>query len=192
MAGKWSGLRGAVPTAPIDADFQGRINAAKSEPRYILPNGEFRLSEIIALNPNFDPNGEHEFSFDRLQKVEKGRRYCAVRDEKDELEERIKKLNVELEALSQLLITDMEREGTDLFRLQTGESLSIKDEPYVSIANKDVFLGWIKQNNMEDLLTVHYMTMSSMTKDRLVQGLEPPPGLKVFLKQSITRRRARA
>lgn len=161
MPGKWSGLKGQVPLAPTDSNWQSKVNTAKQE-------------------------------FLSLTKAQKARRFCEVRDQKDSLEDRISEFNITLEALSQLMITEMEKDGLDLFRLDTGDSLSIKDEPYVSVEDKTKFLEWIKVNNLEDLLTVHYMTLSSMTKDRLQAGQNAPPGLKVFLKQSITRRRARS
>lgn len=123
--------------------------------------------------------------------AEKARVFCFLRDQKDKLESEIRELNVKLEALSQLMIEELEANGTDLFRLDSGDTLSIKDEPYVSVQDRSMFLSWIKATDQEDLLTVNYMTLSSMTKKRLVEGLSEPPGLKVFIKQSITRRKGR-
>lgn len=122
---------------------------------------------------------------------EKAREYCKIRAEKDKLEDDIKKLNSKLEALSQQMIDAMEREGTNMFRLDTGESLSIKDEPYTSVQDKVAWLQWIKDEGLEDLLSVHYQTMNSMVKNRLETGMNLPPGLKLFIKSSITRRNAR-
>jgi hypothetical protein len=193
MPGKWSGLKGTVPTAPIDSDFQSRVNAAKSAVRYVTTDGEFTEIELTELNRVISPNTvEREFTFDQLSQQELGKRYTELRDKKDALEAQEKKINLELEAVQQLLIPKMEQNGMDLYRMPSGDSLSIKDEPYCSVADKDAFTSWIKETGQESLLTVHYMTLSAMTKDRLQTGQNPPPGIKVFLKQSITRRRARA
>jgi len=176
--GIWSGLKGQVPLAEVDPDWQSRVNIAKTRSRVeATEDGSVAYAEPAFMD---------------LSKTDKARKYCELRDEKDELEAKVKALNVDLEALSQLMISEMEAEGSNSFRLATGESLSIKDEPYCSVENKDTFLTWVKESNLSDLLTVHYMTLSSMTKDRLKQGLNPPPGIKVFLKQSITRYRARS
>jgi hypothetical protein len=190
--GKWSSLKGAVPSAPVDSDFQGRVNAAKSETRFRTTDGhEYTVAEMMEQNIVLQAEDVVEFSLERLTPQELAVRFCKLRDEKDALEAQEKKLNLQLEAIQQLMIPKMEQSGMDLFRLTSGDSLSIKDEPYVSIADKGTFLNWIKSSGQEDLLTVHYMTMSAMTKERLQNGQEAPPGLKVFLKQSLTRRRAR-
>ena len=189
--GKWSGLKGAVPAAPVDSDFQARVNAAKSETRYRTPNGEFTQAELLERNIVLTDVEVEEFAFDQLSPQDLAVRFCKLRDEKDRLEAEEKKINLQLEAIQQLMIPKMEQSGMDLFRLTSGDSLSIKDEPYVSIADKSQFIGWIRSSGQEDLLTVHYMTMSAMTKERLQNGQDIPPGLKVFLKQSLTRRRAR-
>jgi len=162
MSGKWSGLRGDLPPAPIDSAWQQEVNIVKTEILQSIP-----------------------------QTSGKAREYCKLRDEKDRLEAEVKKLNTRLEALSQLMIKEMELEGTDLFRLDTGDTLSIKDEPYSSVADRTAFLAWIHQTGQDDLLSVHYQTMNSIVKSRLQEGGEQPPGIKVFLKQSITRRKGR-
>jgi hypothetical protein len=127
-----------------------------------------------------------------LSTTEKARLYCKHRDLKDKLEEEIKKLNVCIEALSQLMIKELEADGLEQVRLDTGDLITIKDEPYVSVEERPTFIAWIRQTGQEDLLTVHYQTMSSMTKKMLQNGENPPPGLRVFLKQSITRHRPRS
>ena len=162
MPGKWSGLKTALPKAPIEEGFQSSVNLQKQE---YIDKG--------------------------LTRADQGREFCLLREKKDTHEEEIRKINVKLEALSQLLIPALESDGMDMFRLETGESLSIKDEPYASVENKPMFLNWIKSSGLEDLLTVHYQTMSAMVKERLQKGMQVPPGLKVFIKQSIVRRKGR-
>lgn len=90
------------------------------------------------------------------------------------------------------MIKAMEADGTNMFRLDSGESLSIKDEPYTSVEDKPAFMKWLHETEQDDLLSVHYQTMNSMVKERLESGRNVPPGLKVFIKQSITRRKARS
>lgn len=178
MPGKWSRLKGQVPLAPVEQGWQDKVNAAKSQPKVVETND----GDLQILSPPLI----------QLSKVEKARRYCELRDQKDRLEDQISDINVSLEALSQLMIAEMENEGTDLFRLDSGDSLSIKDEPYSSVNERPKFIEWINSTNQQDLLSVNYQTMNSMVKNRLEQGLSAPPGIKVFLKQSITRRRARS
>ncbi len=160
MPGKWSSLKGSYPSAPVDMDFQARVNTVKQ-------------------------------GLQATSKTERARKFCELRDAKDELEAQIKEINTNLEALSQLMILEMETAGETLFRLDSGDSLSIKDEPYSSVVDKDAFINYIEKSGQKDLLTVHYMTMNSMVKERLQNGQEPPPGIKVYVRQSIMRRRGR-
>lgn len=190
MPGKWSGLKGTVPSAPVDQDFQQKVNLAVIKVRI---DDDIRASDVTGPVDTYEDYPEQftPFKLNTLTKTAKARLFCKIRDHKDQLETQVKELNVDLEALSQLLVHEMEGEGLDLFRLDSGDSLSIKDEPYCSVADKNIFINWIKDSRMEDLLTVHYQTLSAMTKQRLESGKPAPPGIKVFMKSSITRRRAR-
>ena len=160
MPGKWAGLRGTVPAAPVESEYQQKVELEKQK-------------------------------FLEVSKGTKGIEFDKLYQEKKALEARISEINVTLDALSQLMIKDLEGDGLDAIRLADGTLLSIKDEPYTSIEDRDKFLAWIHESGQDSLLTVHYQTMNAIAKDRLQQGKTLPPGLKVFLKQSITRRKGK-
>lgn len=160
--GKWAMLKGVVPPIPPDLDYQRKVDFVKNE------------------------------KYAGQSKADIGREYLALRAEKEELEARIKELNIGIEATSQLMIHEMEGHGENSFRLDTGETLAIKDEPYCSVEDKDAFNAWVHESGQEGLFSVHYQTLSALTKDRMINGQNPPPGIKVFLKQSITRYKARS
>jgi hypothetical protein len=113
-----------------------------------------------------------------------GKHYLANK----QLEAEIHQENLELEALRQMLVDAMTADGLDMVRLGDGSSLSMKDEPYSSVENRAAFHQWIKESGREHLLTVNYQSMNSLVKDLLLDGQPPPPGLKAFIKTSLTRR----
>ena len=111
-------------------------------------------------------------------------------DEKEKLNQLISDLNTKLDAAGQLLLENLERQGLEQLRTTDGSTtLFIKDDVYCKQENRHKYLTWIKQNGMEDLLTVHYSTMNAQTTDRLVKGQPVPPGIKAYFKQSIRIRR---
>ena len=92
-------------------------------------------------------------------------------DEKEKLNQLISNLNTKLDAAGQLLLENLERQGLEQLRTTDGSTtLFIKDDVYCKQENRHEYLTWIKQNGMEDLLTVHYSTMNAQTTDRLVKG----------------------
>lgn len=163
MPGKWSKYKATLPKAPVDSSFLEKVNASKAE---------FRQQ----IGDNINLLGEE---------------YDSIRAKKETLEEEIKELNVKIEALVQMVVERCESEGLTMVRLNSGTSLSLKDDPYSQVVDKDAFLDWIKKTNREALLSVHYQTMNSLVKEFLEEGQDPPPGIKVYIKTGLTRRSVR-
>lgn len=111
----------------------------------------------------------------------------AKRDaEKDQLEARVKQLNIELEALSKLGLEVMEDSNMQKVDLASGGYVSIKDTPYYSTEDRSKAFAWIKRNKMIELLTLHYQTMTGLNNERLLAGKPLIPGTKVFMKTKLT------
>ncbi len=119
-----------------------------------------------------------------LDTAEMAREFKVVRGAKKAAEETISGLNLELEALSQLLVNDLETQSISKLTLQTGETVFISDEPYSSVADKEALMAWVKKKKMQSLLTLNWQTMNSMVKELLSAGKPIMPGVKVFMKSS--------
>jgi hypothetical protein len=120
----------------------------------------------------------------KLSRVLRCAKYAAFKRLKEAAEDEIEKLNVKLEALSQLLVDDLEGEAETKITNDTG-TFSIKDEPYPSVKDKLAFHAWVRSSGQEEILTVNYMTMSAIVKAKIEAGEEIPPGVDVFIKTSI-------
>lgn len=117
-----------------------------------------------------------------LDTADVARVFVKTRNEKKALEAEISALNVVLEACSQLLVAQLEGQDVQKLTLTTGETVFLQSEPYPSVESKDQLRTWVLEQNMEEILSVHYQTLVGMVKDRLSNGEEPPPGVSVFLK----------
>lgn len=159
--GKWASFKNKLKALPLDVEYQEKVDHAKRG---------FKRKGIRDLTLAF------------------GRTYRA----KKSLEEKIKLMNVELAALDQLIMSWMEDNGQTQFRLRSGALISIKDDVYAHVQDQKKFFKWIKQSRSVYLLSVHPKKLESLVKDRLENGqgsiAEPVPGVRAFLKSSISYR----
>lgn len=168
MPGKYSHLKGRLTKFSGEAEYQDRVNRKKEE---IV---EELKDKGLSLTPgNF------------------GTVLIAARQEKSRLEALEKAENLIIEAMNQMLVEQMEAQDYTNLKMGNGVSLSIKDDVYCTVKNKKEFYDWIEETGQQDLLTVNYQTMASMTKTCLVDGTPIPPGIDTYFKQSITVRGAK-
>jgi hypothetical protein len=120
-----------------------------------------------------------------LDSTELTREFARRRAMKKTLEGHISLENTELEAISQILIKDLEGSEIQKIGLTTGETGYIQDEPYSSVEDKKKLMAWIKKSKLTDILTVHWQTLNGIVKERLGEGKPLPPGVKAFLKTSF-------
>jgi len=121
----------------------------------------------------------------QLETSELVKMFSSVRQTKKNLEEVISKANIELEALSQLLVENFEASGLTKITLESGLSCFQQTEPYSSVIDQASLLLAVKKEKLQNLLTLSWQTMNALNKERLVAGQPPLPGTAVFLKTSI-------
>lgn len=116
--------------------------------------------------------------------------YRGVRQQKDELEEQISELNIEVEALCQLMQDEFETQGITSVKLESGGSVSIQPEPYMQVKDKDVFRNWVVAQGLENLMSLPWQTANSLAKERLVNGEPHAPGTEMFVKMKVVLRKS--
>jgi hypothetical protein len=116
----------------------------------------------------------------------------SVRQKKENLNDQIASLNVELEAISQLLGQHFEDAGLSKLTLEDGTTCYTQTEPYSSVSNQSILLAFIKKQKMSNLLSLAWGTMNAMNKERLVSGKPPLPGTQCFLKTFVRLREGAA
>lgn len=167
MPGKYSSFKGQLTKFSGEPEYQDRVNKKKEEIQ----------GAIIAQGKTPNPTNF-------------GATLVEARLEKQRLEDLVKAQNLIIEAMNQTLVELLESENYSSLKLNNGVSLSIKDDVYCTVVNKKQFYDWIEETGQQDLLTVNYQTMSSITKSNLIAGEPIPPGIGTYFKQSISVRGA--
>lgn len=108
------------------------------------------------------------------------------RQAKEELEDALKIVNFELEALADLLVNAYEAEGMDSIRMtDTGKAVRTQQEPHIVVEDEEAWRQWCVENGMERKLMLWPATRDSLVKDMLLQGSEDPPGIKTYSRTKV-------
>lgn len=142
-----------------------------------------RVAEFSVEHPE-DELGEFRQHGSYLAK-----RYAIAREKKDLLDEMLYAVNLEVEALKQMVVDQYENEDTTSIRLESGEMVRVQPEPYAQVQNKDLFRAWCIANGYADSLVLPWQTTNSLTKERLLAGESEPPGVKAHVVSKIVLRR---
>lgn len=162
MPGKYSHLKDSMTKFSGEPEYQERVNRKKDEIKTTL------LTEGTPVSA-----------------ANLGLVLVKARREKERLEELEKAQNLIIEAMTQELVELLESQDFTSLKLGNGISLSIKDDVYCTVKDKALFLKWIDDEGLRDLLTVNYQTMSSMVKTKIIEGEQIPPGVETYFKQGI-------
>lgn len=126
-----------------------------------------------------------------LKDAELAQLYTKAKLEDDRLEELVKDNNLTIEVLSTELVSRLEDSGLTQITLDNGDTFYIKDSPYCSVSDKQLWLGWIQETGQTELLSVHYKTMEGVVSNMLLKGQPLPPGIKAYIVSKIVRLPAR-
>lgn len=157
--GKYTKLRGVLPPFEQPPDFAVKVDAEKRK--------------ILGAEPSQAPHAN-------LAKL--AREFVVRKKKKERLEEQVTKLNVELEACSQLLVARLEGEEIQTVQLRGGVTVFLADEPYPSVKDRKAVFDWIKKTRQVELLTVHHQTLKGLVGERLAAGEGDVPGVTTYLK----------
>lgn len=111
--------------------------------------------------------------------------YAQIREEKDVIEEQLSVVNLQLEAISQLMAEQFENEGTTAIGLENGAKVSIHYEPTGKVEDKEAFRLWCIENGLEKSLQLWPSTMIALLKERLLAGEDAPDGVTAAARRVI-------
>ena len=192
--GKWSHLKGVYANVEIDADTQAKIDTVLDSP---AEKTEARLK--LELQYAFDFAGElqqtiieaetvdhikiRDLDNERLHEL-----YIMVRRREEQVNQLSSTVALEKEALTREFINRFEEDGVSSMTFKSGLSIGTSPEPYPVVQDGVKMMAWIKENKLDDLLSLNYQTMASLVKQRLIDGKELPPGIDVFIKDKLSAR----
>lgn len=157
MAGKWASFREKLPAFTVEQSYQAKVDDAKQFLLGTLSGEDANINRLAAL-------------------------YADRKQKKDAHEVAISEINVDLEALSQLLCDAFETEGMQKVELSSGASGYLHDGIYPSVEDREKLFDWIKQHKMARLLSVNAQTLKGLVGELLQNGKPAPAGVRVFLK----------
>jgi hypothetical protein len=114
--------------------------------------------------------------------------WMALKGGKNEHETAISRLNVDLEAIAQVLLDQMEAQDLNSVETFGGQKLGVKTEVYPSIVDKQALEAHIEANpDLQYLYTVHPASLAALVRDLLERGLDAqvPPGVSIYFKSTV-------
>jgi hypothetical protein len=159
--GKYTNIASALPTLPIEGEYQAEISAIKT---------------TISQD---------------LSEVDLAKEIVSIRAEKAAAKEALGVINLRLTAYEQILTDQFEAAGITQVRLESGETISTQIKPYARVADKRAFRQWCVFNGLESSLTLPWTTTNALVADRLVEGLPEPDGIDTYKLSTVVLRRGR-
>ena len=126
---------------------------------------------------------------EQVDNAELGRVAGHLKKRKEVLEKEVKQLNIEIEAVQMILTERFENLGLQSLKLANGALLYLNDEPYSSVKDREALVKWLKENDMEEMLTPQWQSLNAMVKERLLADLPIPNGVEIFMKTTVNMRK---
>lgn len=164
--GKWTKTAKALPKRADTADgpFRERVNELKDD--YRKATEQSGIAGLAAL-------------------------YRAARDEKEAKEAILSGVNAQVMALEELLMAARETEAwrevcgvskdgeLRPFSFADGSRVELSDQLSVRVEDADALAGWVRENQLERLLSLHAKRVESLTKQLIEDGNPPPAGVAI-------------
>jgi len=158
--GKYTHLRGALPTLPQDETYQARVTEERQK--------------ILGTN---SVEGANTAYLTRL--------YADARARKEKIRDEESAVNLTIEALEQMIVERLQEDGQTGLKLADGASVYMVDDIRPSIKDRGLAVQWVKDTGQEALLTIMPQTLKGMVRNLLENGQELMPGVEVFLKTGL-------
>lgn len=124
--------------------------------------------------------GGRNFNSTELAKL-----YILARDEKKDLQEELKTVELRLTAITVLATQKFEEEEVNAIDTAYGR-VGTKVTPYMNIKDKAAFRKWCIDNGMENELVLPWTTANALASRLLLEDGVVPDGMEPFLKTTLT------
>lgn len=107
------------------------------------------------------------------------REYLDARKRKDNLEAELSLVEEVIQAAGSLIVVRYEEEGITSMRTRT-HAISHQVEPVAKVSDAHALRAWAVDNGFEARMALPWQTVNALTKERLLAGEAPPPGVEVY------------
>lgn len=105
--------------------------------------------------------------------------FVKMRNQKDAIEETLKPVDARIGVLTSLIAERFDEEELKSLKLDTGESVSVSARTSYKITNREQFFTWLRENQMEEELTVNTMRLNTLAGGWLSEQKRLPPGIEM-------------
>ena len=138
-----------------------------------------KKQELLKGNPEngVDPLPRHASAL--------AERYADVRIYRDTLKRELYDVNVELDAITEIMTEQFEVEGITSISMTDGSTVRLQSEPHASIKDRAKVIAWAKNDpDLRDKVqeTIHWQTVNGAVKALLANGEPEPEGIEVYHK----------
>lgn len=178
---KWAKIKDQYPRIALDSDYSEKIEAVLNSPM-----AECELLTIFGVE---DKRPLRALPFELIVKI-----YNYYRDLKENLENELSTIQLMIEAAEFKVIEHYEANDLLTQKFDDGSSITVAPDPVVSVENAQEFYAWIKAdpNRIGAFKLAEYVnpqTAKAGVKALLETNQAPPPGVKVFYDNKLTRRK---
>lgn len=190
---KYGHITPSLPALPpADARYQDRVEATKAAILEAPKDDDLSTLDIprVLSVANDQMKAAHQGLLracaGKRHASDLARAYAEVRALKERITDWESNTNLLLEAYKQLLIEQMEAEGVTGLRVEGVGNLSTWQEPYSRVADAAAFRDWfLADPDLRQKATMMWQSIDSLTRQRLLNGEEPPPGIEVYAMQKV-------
>lgn len=120
--------------------------------------------------------------------------YVIARADKETLEHMTKEANLELEAVSQMLVASQESGDSDwgafgaserAIKLTDGDAIRVQPEVFAMPRDKNAFREWCYANGLRSKMELPDKPTTDLVKLRLLNGETEPKGIEVYVRTRI-------
>lgn len=113
--------------------------------------------------------------------------YRDIRKVKNAMDEQEKTLNIIKAAYEQVLVDQYEAEGMTNLSLDDyiGGAVRYELQPHGAVKDKDANREWAMKSGLERSLSLPWQTINALTKQALLDGLDPPDGVEVTARVKV-------
>lgn len=196
--GKYDHLLHKLKPMPAqDLDHQLRVEAMKvTLRRCALCDGSGKVEIDTQLDASHYRECQHCNGMGRrtLTGQSLANQYVIARADVETLTNAIKDANLELEAVSQMLIASQESGDADwgafgasdrALKMMNGDSVRLQPEVYPVAQKKDEFRNWCYDHKLHHKMELPIKTMTDLVKLRLLNGESEPTGVNVYVRTKV-------
>jgi hypothetical protein len=112
---------------------------------------------------------EAKSAYIALSPTELARAFKMKRDVKDELKKQDHENNIEIDAISQLLVSALESSDVQLIKLESGMSCGLETQPNIKIIDAAQYGKWSHSTKIKPLLTLNAKVRDAFVKEEVMK-----------------------